>query len=122
MVILVSSLSPCRSLTWSKQQADSTWVVAWAVEYDTATNTWRTQEVASKPCCRIQRLVVYPFTDPDFAVTSLTYSLPSANTFCAGGNTLGNGTVLISGGNKAVTYGGEPDLSVNAHIRRRRIL
>jgi len=36
----------------------------------------------------------------------LTRSVFPANTFCAGGNTLGNGTVLISGGNKAVTYGG----------------
>lgn len=43
---------------------------------------------------------------PWLCCTSLTY-FSSANTFCAGGNTLGNGTVLISGGNKAVTYGGE---------------
>ncbi|PPR00527.1 hypothetical protein CVT24_005501 [Panaeolus cyanescens] len=30
------------------------------------------------------------------------------NTFCAGGNVLGNGTWLNVGGNQAVTYGGEP--------------
>ncbi|CAD6584829.1 MAG: hypothetical protein CYPHOPRED_002864 [Cyphobasidiales sp. Tagirdzhanova-0007] len=30
----------------------------------------------------------------------------TTNTFCAGGNTLGNGTVAVFGGNKAVSYGG----------------
>lgn len=30
------------------------------------------------------------------------------NTFCAGGNVLGNGTWLNVGGNQAVTYGGQP--------------
>lgn len=28
------------------------------------------------------------------------------NTFCAGGNVLGNGTWAVFGGNKAVTWGG----------------
>ncbi|KAF9035559.1 copper radical oxidase [Panaeolus papilionaceus] len=32
------------------------------------------------------------------------------NTFCAGGNVLGNGTWLNVGGNQAVSYGGEPAL------------
>lgn len=33
------------------------------------------------------------------------------NTFCAGGNVLGNGTWLNVGGNQAVTYGGDPAAS-----------
>uniref|UniRef100_A0A8H7Y6W4 Copper radical oxidase n=1 Tax=Psilocybe cubensis TaxID=181762 RepID=A0A8H7Y6W4_PSICU len=33
------------------------------------------------------------------------------NTFCAGGNVLGNGTWLNVGGNQAITYGGQPAAS-----------
>ncbi|TDL21723.1 glyoxal oxidase [Rickenella mellea] len=37
------------------------------------------------------------------------------NTFCAGGNVLGNGTWLNVGGNQAVTYGGNPtNLTINS--------
>ncbi|KAG8882655.1 hypothetical protein FRB98_003546, partial [Tulasnella sp. 332] len=48
---------------------------AWAVEYNTNTDTYRTMDVVS-------------------------------NTFCAGGNVLGNGTWINVGGNQAINWGG----------------